>query len=351
MYSRSDLAKYTVLGVMAALVGGLSATAGEPIPLSPAVAKVIAKQYPKNAADLRAIQAQVRKVVDGVRPTVVAVQIGGSVGSGVIVSADGLVLTAGHVVIKPNLPVTFFFPDGSRARGRSLGLNRSIDSGMLRITDPGPWPFTPTAAPGKLAAGEWVITLGQPNGYFRDRAPPVRLGRVLSADDEVIHTDCTLVGGDSGGPLLNLKGEVVGIHSRIMRAITSNFHVPISAYTGSWGRLIAGQEFDDDEELPSFRPLIGLAGIVEEAPCRVTQVFSNQPAARAGIQQGDIVRRFNGETIDTFGDLARMVLKHEPEETVTLDVERDGETLKISVLLGRIAQGYPGSLRSPKTKG
>lgn len=326
-----------------------AAEIAQPLPLSEAARAATAKRHPESVADLRAIQEQVRKVVDRARQTVVAVRIGGAVGSGVVVSEDGLVLTAGHVAMKPNLPVTFFFQDGSRARGMTLGLNGSLDSGMLRITDPGPWPHSPVAAAEDLQRGDWVVTLGQPNGFFKDRKPPVRLGRVLSVDDEVVQTDCTLVGGDSGGPLLNLQGEVVGIHSRISRSIISNFHVPISVYYDGWERLLAGQVWGtekDTKQASRTRPLLGLAGEIGDGPCRVTQVFPGMPAARAGVKEGDIVRSYDGETINTFADLARKVLNSKPSKVVTLDIERDGEPMRIEVRLGRIAAGFPGSPRS-----
>lgn len=338
--------------VKAAAAGQAVEAPGRPLPLPPAVRAAIAKQHPTSVADLRAIQQQVRKVVERVRPTVVAVQIGGSVGSGVIVSEDGLVLTAGHVAVRPNLPVTFFFPDGSRARGRSLGLNRSIDSGMVRITDEGPWPHTPMATPGALTRGDWVVTLGQPNGFDEDRAPPVRLGRVLSADDEVIHSDCTLVGGDSGGPLLNLKGEVVGIHSRIAKAITSNFHVPIAAYRTAWDQLLAGQEWDGvlgGESGPRPYPWIGFAGERGRTPFRVTQVYPDGPAASAGVREGDVVRKLDGERVDTYDEFILMTLRREPDKKVMLEILRDGRVLQIEVLLGRSSGKFPGSL-GPRKK-
>lgn len=318
-----------------------------------AMAKLATKKHPETVAELKRLQRQVQRVVTARQPVTVAVTVGDSIGSGVIVSSDGFVLTAGHVAMEPNLPVTFLFPDGSRARGITLGVNRTIDSGMMRITDPGPWAHAPiaetTASKRKaLVPGEWVVALGQPNGYFRDRAPPVRLGRVLYQNDDVINTDCTLVGGDSGGPLFNLKGELVGIHSRIGPQITSNFHVPISTYNETWDRLAAallwGGGFESDE--PSqYRPLLGLAGDPLAKRCVVTQVFRGMPASRADIQQGDIVVKFAGEAVTTFADLAAKLLAQKPGEQIEVVVQRDGEELVRKLWLGRIAYDFPGGPR------
>ena len=322
-------------------------------PRQPAVAwdasieEVASARYPKTVQQLRRLQDQVQSVVQHARPAVVAVQNGDAVGSGVIVSEDGLVLTAGHVATKPNRPVRFMFPDGSRARGTTLGLNRTIDSGMMKITDKGPWPHVKTAKSGELDTGDWVICLGQPNGYFRDRAPPVRLGRVLYQDDEVINTDCTLVGGDSGGPLFNLKGEVVGIHSRIGRRITSNFHVPISTYELTWARLLAGEMWGggigEEEQPVRSRPLLGVAGNPTRSPCLVTQVFPGMPAQRAGVEVGDVIIKFGEKDVANFRDLGELVMRQKPMSRVTITIEREGKPLEIKVRLSSVPVEFPGA--------
>src|SRR5437764_390284 len=90
-----------------------------------------------------------------------------------------------------------------------------------------------------LAAGP-VAGVGQPGVYRKGRPAVVRVGRVVDKSRNWIQTDCALVGGDSGGPLFNLDGELVGIHSRINRPITVNVHVPINTYRDTWDRLVAG---------------------------------------------------------------------------------------------------------------
>lgn len=331
------------------------------VSFGPEIRAVLAKKSPRTLEDLRILQQQVQAVVKQVRPTVVAVEMGDSVGSGVIISADGLVLTAGHVAVEPNRPVSFLFPDGKRARGMSLGVNATIDSGMMRITDPGPWPYTPVAPKitdddsledsRQLKPGEWVVCLGQPNGFFADREPPVRLGRVLHSDEDVLTTDCTLVGGDSGGPLLNLRGEVIGIHSRIGRRITSNFHVPVTAYHATWDRLLAGEAWGSgfDGDVPSnYRPLIGVAGDPLSKPCRITQVFPGMPADRSGVKPGDIVKQFAGKEVTTFAELAKLVLNQKPGSKVKVAIDRDGKPMQIEIWLGQVAEGFPGGPRMRK---
>src|SRR5262249_25394639 len=174
-------------------------------------------------------------------PAVVGIQIGGASGSGVIVSEDGYILTAGHVSGKPDTECEIIFPDGKRVKGKSLGVNRSIDSGMIKITEKGKWPFAEMSRGPKPEKGQWVVSLGHPNGFISGRTPVLRLGRVLNSTDSLVQTDCTLVGGDSGGPLFDLDGKVIGIHSRIGPTITFNIHVPIATYNETWDDLVASK--------------------------------------------------------------------------------------------------------------
>ncbi len=314
---------------------------------------VLTKRYPESVADLKLIQTQTQRVVEHAMPAVVAVQVGGAFGSAVIVSPDGMVLTAGHVVGRPGLPVTFIFADGSTAKGETLGIYREIDSGMMKITDPGPWPFVEMAEAEKPKAGKWVVAIGQPGGFDRERTPPVRLGRVLFANDEVISTDCTLVGGDSGGPLFNMRGQVMGIHSRIGRRITDNFHVPISTYHNTWDRLVAGESWGGplgSDEVADSRPLLGVTGRRGGSECKLTEVFPGMPAHRAGLKVGDIVKEFNGEPVNTFDDLVRMVYGLEPRNEVKIRVLRGDETMDVKLRLGGVRQPLPGSAEKPKRK-
>ena len=265
---------------------------------------------PESVEDLRRLQEQVRTVVQLARPATVAIEMDDSIGSGVIISPQGLVLTAGHVSVEPNQEVWVRFPDNTRVRGLSLGVNHPVDSGMVQILDEAPteegWPFVEVAT-GATTPGQWVVALGQPNGFIRGRAPPVRLGRVLQEDEETISTDATLVGGDSGGPLLNLRGEVVGIHSRIGRKITSNFHVPVSAFRDEWARLEEGRMTGapDGEDPLDYRSLAGLSVRFDGAECVVTQVYEGRAADAAGILPGDVLLEYGDLVSPSAAALAR----------------------------------------------
>jgi serine protease Do len=200
------------------------------------------KPAPKNPADLRAIEERVTSLVPTILPSVVALQVGPAQASGVIVSSDGYVLTAAHVIEQPGRNVTIIFSDGKTAHGKTLGLNPQVDGGLVQITDQGPWPYSPIAPRDEAAAhGDWCLALGHPGGFQAGRTPPVRLGRVIDMDRAIIRTDCTISMGDSGGPLFDMQGRVIGIHSRIADETTMNLHVPASTYQDAWEVLKAGE--------------------------------------------------------------------------------------------------------------
>jgi serine protease Do len=213
---------------------------------------VLDKPVPRNIQDLRAIQEQVKKVLAKVMPCTVAVRIGTNGGSGVIVSKDGYVLTAGHISNhKPGRPVTLILADGRHVKGKTLGSNKGMDSGMIQITDEGEWPVAKMGDASKLKKGQWCITLGHPDGYKPGRPPVVRLGRVLDYNAQEICTECALVGGDSGGPLFDLNGRVLGIHSSIRESIASNLHVPVNTYRTTWDRLVESEIWTSRRNKPS----------------------------------------------------------------------------------------------------
>jgi serine protease Do len=187
--------------------------------------------------DLPRLEERVRGTAQAVLPSVVAVRspvhepseagpYQKNYASGVIISADGIVLSQGHVshwkfkdTIRPgNSPTgsagdrtTVILHDGRECPAELLGANRTHDLSLLRLLDPGPYPYVPIRATAPVAVGDWVLKIGHPLGYRRDRSAPVRLGRVTDGTAKIFGTDCMLTGGDSGGPLFSLDGELVGI--------------------------------------------------------------------------------------------------------------------------------------------
>ncbi len=206
------------------------------------------KSVPASIADLKAIERHVKALAARVSPSVVAVKVDDGNGSGVIISADGLVLTAGHVCGGPDRKVDkveFTFPDGKTARGKTLGLNEESDTGLMRITDPGPWPHVAVGELEHTRIGDWVLALGHPGGFDLRRSLVVRLGRLIELAPGVLQTDCTISPGDSGGPLFDMHGRVIGIHNAISISPADNFHVPITEFYDTWDSLVKGTRKDE----------------------------------------------------------------------------------------------------------
>lgn len=333
---------------------GTAANERAPLAIGDALGSWLEAGRPRTPADLLLLQRQVRRVVQASRPATVAIEMDDSIGSGVIVSPDGLVLTAGHVSVEPNRSVEVRFPDDTRAEGVSLGIDHPRDSGLVRLTGEPPidpvtgeraWPFVPLAE-AAAEEGDWVVALGQPNGFVPNRAPPVRIGRVLEQNDDALCTDATLVGGDSGGPLMNLRGELVGIHSRIGERLTSNYHVAVGAYQRGWEDLLAGRMFGvpEGQDPQDWRPAVGLALRATPEGMVVTQVFAESPAGRAGLRVGDRLVEFAGAAVTDEAALRRLMRRQRPYDRTPIKVVRGDEDVALELWLGRAPVDFPGSL-------
>jgi serine protease Do len=297
-------------------------------PMQPAA---LTRSVPRGVADLLAIQTRVGELVEDLSKATVGLRIGNGAGSGVIVSADGYVLSAAHVTGTPNRRVSVMLSDGRILPGHTLGLNRELDASVLKIDVKGPFPFRRLARPKDVRTGDWCLALGHPGGYQSKRAPVVRLGRVIRTESGFLQTDCTLVGGDSGGPLFDLSGNVIGIHSRIGPPTSWNFHVPIRAYTESWVKFVDGVAFGRRNRVR--QPVLGINGVDHDLGCTVTAVSPNLPAARAGVRSGDVIVKVDGRGFEGFDSLFNHVQNKKPGDKLRLSIQRNGKAVEITVTL------------------
>ena len=292
------------------------------------LARLIAgEETPKNAADLRLMQEHRRKILNKVMPSVVS--IGGAAG---VIVEGGYVLSAGHVTSRPGRTLVMRTNDGRRVTGRTLGLNKSRDSGLIKITSEGSFPALQLGKSRKLERGEWVLMLGFPGGRKRGLLPPLRVGRFLRTYDKFLVSDCTMSAGDSGGPLLDMEGNVIGINSRIARDLAMNMHVPIDSIKSDWARLVRG-------DVIGGRPIafLGVEQQLNEEGAVITKVVENSGAAKAKLQAGDVILRFGGSRPTSRRDLPALVRRRRPGERIRLEVMRDGREIEIDVVLGRRA--------------
>ena len=291
--------------------------------------QVFGKDAPASLADLKTIERHVKALTARVSPAVVAVEIGSGSGSGVVVSEDGLVLTAGHVCGAPGRNVVFSFPNGRRAKGKTLGVQHDSDTGLMKITDPGPWPHATMGELRQARAGDWVLALGHPGGFDLRRSLVVRLGRIIQLAPDALQTDCTISPGDSGGPLFDMHGRIIGIHSAISPAVEDNFHVAVTCFYDGWKQLASGR--GDEGETRALGIYFGATAVDDSAGCRLTTVDEGSPAARAGLKSGDVVRRVGDQPIAGAVSFQRWLAQAEPNATVSLQVKRGEAMLSLEV--------------------
>ena len=301
-----------------------------------------ARESVRDLNDLSELEERVGAVSTKVMPATVALlsEKTQSSGSGVITSAEGLILTAAHV-IQGAEEVTVVFPDGEQVPGKVLGANYSKDIAMVQIMKKGPWPFAGMGASKTLVAGDWVIALGHSAGFDAARTPPVRFGRVVSkGPGNFLTTDCTLIGGDSGGPLFDLDGKVVGINSSIGVSLTNNNHAGIDGFKEDWERIRTGEAWGKLSMNPFANPEMPVLGIVfgerrgfKGVP--VEGVVPKSPSAAAGVRAGDVIQSIDGNAIRDANKLLQVLAKQQPGDKVKLGVLRDRKILEIDVVLAR----------------
>lgn len=296
----------------------------------------------KDLKDLVNLESKVKAVTQKVMPATVALLSSrtGSSGSGIITTPDGLILTAAHV-IQGAEELEVVFPDGEQVRGKVLGANYSKDIGMVQIIGKGPWPFAEMGNSKSLAAGDWVIAMGHSAGFDAARTPPVRFGRVVSrGPGNFLTTDCTLIGGDSGGPLFDLEGKIVGINSSIGTSLSNNNHAGIDGFKEDWDRIRAGEMWGKLQMNPFANPEMPVLGIgmglqrnVRGVP--VESVVPMSPAAAAGVRVGDIILTLDGSEVRDSNKLLQVLVKRQPGDKVKLGIQRDRKMLTAEVVLAR----------------
>ena len=257
------------------------------------------KEAPQTLGDLREIQSALQSHLERARSATVCLQIGGGSGSAVIISKDGLVLTAAHVTSKIDEEIKVIMEDGREFTGRSLGLNSETDSAMLQIEDAGPFPFVEVDLQDTTKLGDWVFSLGHSGGFDKARGVNIRVGRLVREAETTVQSDCMLIGGDSGGPLFNMEGELIAIHSRVGASREESMHVPIREFQAHWDELKSGKFIGDGGFAQKSEPGTGFLGVVteesHEGGLKVIELWEDGVAEKIGLKLGDLIVEIAGE--------------------------------------------------------
>ncbi len=267
-----------------------------------------------------------------------------SLGSGFVIDPSGLIVTNNHVIADAD-EITANFADGRKLTAEVVGIDDKTDLALLKVTAAGPLEAAQFGRSDRLRVGDWVIAIGNPFGF----GGTVTAGIVSALDrdinsgpyDHYIQTDASINRGNSGGPLFNIGGEVVGINTAIMSptggsigigfAVPSEIAVPVIEQLRRFGEVHRGwigvriQEVTDEVAE-------GL-GMTEATGAFIAGLSDDGPAASAGIKEGDVVVEFNGKPVKNMRELPRLVADTPPGDTVDVTVMREGEriTLKIEV--------------------
>jgi serine protease Do len=287
---------------------------------------------------------------------------GEALGSGFIITQDGYVLTNNHVVEGADR-VTVKLTDGREFRARVVGTDKTSDVAVLKIEATN-LPTVRIGDPGNSKVGEWVVAIGSPYGFDNTVTSGIisAKARQMSDDSPIpfIQTDVPVNPGNSGGPLFNLNGEVIGINSMIYSRTGGfqglSFAIPIDAAmhvkdqlvrTGhvSRGRIGVGVQPVSAEQAKSL-------GLDSTRGALVGTVDPSGPAQAAGLREGDVIVGVNGRQIANTTELMAQVSQLTPGSTATVNVWRNGGERKLSVTVGaqspQVASASPRMQREPQ---
>jgi 2-alkenal reductase len=271
------------------------------------------------------------------------------IGSGFIVSADGVIVTNKHVVSDTGVTYKVITKDGSEYDVQEINRDPSNDLAVLKINANGLSPVN-LGSSSELKAGQFVIAIGTALGEFRHTVTTgviSGLGRGITAGsayegfvehlDDVIQTDAAINPGNSGGPLLNSAGEVIGVNVAVAEGAQNiGFAIPIDIVKNQLGTFNSTGKFPAKPFLGVQYQMIGKeSAILNEVPqgAYVTDVIIGSPADTVGILMGDIITKLDNESIQDDNSLANIIADKVVGSSVDIEIWRDGKTLKLSASL------------------
>lgn len=283
-----------------------------------------------------------------------------SLGSGFIVSADGFILTNAHVVDAAD-EILVRLTDKREYKAKVIGADKRTDIALIKI-DASNLPRVTLGDPAKLRVGEWVIAIGSPFGFDNTVTAGIvsAKGRSLPQENFVpfIQTDVAVNPGNSGGPLFNMKGEVVGINSQIYSrtggfmglsfAIPIDIAMEIQNQLRISGKVSRGRIGVVIQEVT--KELSDSFGLAKPQGALVSSVEKAGPAEKAGVEAGDIILKFDGKPVAQSSDLPRIVGGTKPGTKSTVQVFRKGQTRELTVAVAEIPEEKSAQRKSKPAK-
>ena len=278
------------------------------------------------------------------------------VGSGFILSSDGLIMTNAHVIDGAD-EVLVTLTDKREFKAKIVGADKRSDVALVKIDATG-LPAVKVGDVGRLRVGEWVIAIGSPFGLENSVTAGIVSAKQRDTGDYLpfIQTDVAINPGNSGGPLINMRGEVVGINSQIYSrsggSMGISFSIPmdeavrVSDQLRSFGRVSRGRIGVQIEQVS--KEVAESIGLGKPIGALVRSVEAGSPAEKAGVEAGDIIIKFDGKAIEKTSDLPRMVGSTKPGTKSSMTVFRRGASKELSVTVVEIEADKPAVKASSK---
>jgi serine protease Do len=278
------------------------------------------------------------------------------VGSGFIISADGYIMTNAHVVDGAD-EVYVTLTDKREFKAKIIGADTRSDVAVVKI-DGSNLPRLALGDSNKIRAGEWVIAIGSPFGLDNSVSAGIISAKARDTGDLVplIQTDVAVNPGNSGGPLLNMRGEVIGINSQIYSRsggyMGISFAVPIdeairvSDQLKSSGKVTRGRIGVQIAEVT--KEVAETLGLAKAQGAAISRVEPGGPAEKAGLKEGDIILKYNGVAIDRAAELSRQVGATKPGSKANLTIWRKGAAREIAVTIGEMESDKVASKKEDK---
>jgi serine protease Do len=270
-----------------------------------------------------------------------------SLGSGFIISPDGYIMTNAHVVASAD-EILVRLTDKREFKAKIIGSDRRTDVALIKIEAKN-LPVVKFGDPAKLKVGEWVVAIGAPFGFENSVTAGIvsAKGRSLPEENLVpfIQTDVAVNPGNSGGPLFDMKGEVIGINSQIYSRTGGfmglSFAIPIDVANGVAQQLRAHGKVTRGRIgvviQPVTKDLAESFGLPKAQGALVNRVDPDGPAHTAGVQSGDVILKFDGKPVESVEDLPRMVSAVKPGTRVKMQIWRDRAARDVAVTVGEMS--------------